>query len=97
MLLPFCISIQVNLYLQTAKGSIERLYEHPLQLTAYIGAVNECYQEYDLKVNHALLVVAIPDMPAEIFWFEPEAMKEYWQQWEKKVAQYWERRKGWGW
>jgi len=79
------------------KGSIERLYEHPLQLTAYIGAVNECYQEYNIKVNHALLVVAIPEREAEIFWFEPEAMKEYWQQWEERVAQYWERRNSWSW
>ncbi len=74
------------------KGSIERLYEHPLQLTAYLGAVNEYYQEFGIQLAHALLVVAIPEMPAEVFWFEPEAMTDYWQQWEKRVAQYWRRR-----
>lgn len=73
------------------KGSVERLYEHPLQLTAYLGAVNQYYQEYDIQLDHALLVVAIPEMPAEVFWFEPEAMTNYWHQWEQRVAQYWRR------
>lgn len=78
------------------KGSIERLYEYPLQLAAYLGAVNEYYPDENIQLNHALLVVAIPEMPAEVFWFEREAMNQYWQQWEARVAEYWERRK-WGW
>lgn len=74
------------------KGSISRLYEYPLQLTAYLGAVNKYYKEYDVKVDHALLIVAIPEMPAEVFWFESAAMTDYWQQWEQRVAEYWRRR-----
>ena len=74
------------------KGSIERLYEHPLQLVAYMGAFNEYYRDYDIQLNHALLVVAIPEMPAEVFWFEPAAIKDYWEEWEKRVAQYWQWR-----
>ena len=73
------------------KGSVERLYEHPLQLTAYLGAVNEYYQEYGIQLNHALLVVAIPEMSAEVFWFERAAIDVYWQQWEHRVAAYWKR------
>jgi len=79
------------------KGSIEGLYEHPLQLTAYLGAVNEYYQDYDIQLNHALLVVAIPTTEAEVFWFEPAAMQHYWEQWEKRVAEYWQGRNYWGW
>lgn len=75
------------------KGSIERLYEYPLQLTAYLGAVNQYYQDYGIKLDHALLVVAIPEMPAEVFWFEPAAMTDYWQQWVGRVAAYWKRRR----
>lgn len=74
------------------KGSIKRLYEQPLQLVAYLGAVNQCYQDYSIKIDHALLVVAIPETPAEIFWFEPAAMQAYWQQWEQRVAEYWSRK-----
>lgn len=75
------------------KGSVERLYEYPLQLTAYLGAVNQYYQDYGVKLDRALLVVAVPDLPAEVFLFEPAAMQDYWQQWEKRVAEYWKRRK----
>ena len=73
------------------KGSVEHLYEYPLQLTAYLGAVNQYYHDYGIKLDHALLVVAIPGMPGEVFWFEPEAMADYWQQWEQRVAAYWRR------
>ena len=76
------------------KGSVERLYEYPLQLSAYLGAANQYYQDYGVKLDHALLVVAIPGMPAEVFWFEPVAMTDYWQQWEQRVAEYWRRRGG---
>jgi hypothetical protein len=48
-----------------------------------------------IKLNHALLVVAIPDTEAEVFWFEPEVMKDYWKQWEQRVAKYWKRRNSW--
>lgn len=74
------------------KGAVERLYEYPLQLTAYLGAINHYYQDHGVKIDHALLVVAIPEMPAEVFWFEPAAMKDYWQQWIGRVAQYSRRR-----
>ena len=72
------------------KGSIERLYDYPLQIAAYFNAVNSYYQEYDIKLNHALLVVAIPDQEAEVFWFEPEAMENYSQQWIERVAKFWQ-------
>ncbi|NJR50035.1 MAG: exonuclease [Leptolyngbyaceae cyanobacterium CSU_1_3] len=73
------------------KQTIDRLYDYPLQVVAYCGAANQLYQEYDLNLCHALLVVAIPDQPAEIFWFEPDAMVTYWQQWEERVDRFWRR------
>jgi genome maintenance exonuclease 1 len=71
------------------KGSVERLYDYPLQIAAYSSAVNHHYQAYDIKLEHALIVVAIPGMPAEVFWFKPEVMQIYWQQWEERVAAFW--------
>jgi len=73
------------------KGSVERLYDYPLQIAAYSSAVNQYYQAYDLKLEHALLVVAIPERPAEVFWFEPEVMQTYRQQWETRVVAFWKR------
>lgn len=78
------------------KGSVERLYEYPLQLAAYLGAVSESYREYDIEVKRALLVVAIPNSPAELFLFDTEAMEQYWLMWEKRVKEYWEKRRNWG-
>lgn len=75
------------------KGSVERLYDGPLQLAAYCGAVNHVYAEYDLKLRHALLVVAIADHPAEVFWFEPDALMERWQQWQGRVEDYYRFRR----
>ncbi|MBD2339202.1 exonuclease [Calothrix sp. FACHB-156] len=77
------------------KGSIERLYEYPLQLAAYIGAANKYYGDFGIEINHALLVVAIPEMAAEVFWLESDTIKSYWQQWEARVAEYWQRQKYW--
>ncbi len=77
-------------------GSTKTRGEHPLQLVAYMGAVNEYYRDYGIEIAHALLVIAIPETASEVFWFETEAMNQYWQQWEPRVAEYWERRK-WGW
>ncbi|HEY9600930.1 MAG TPA: PD-(D/E)XK nuclease family protein [Allocoleopsis sp.] len=71
------------------KGSIERLYDYPLQLAAYCSAVNQHYQDHGVNLEHTLLAVAIPDMPAEVFWFEPEAMQTLQQQWEERVAAFW--------
>jgi genome maintenance exonuclease 1 len=71
------------------KGLVERLYDYPLQIAAYSSAVNHHYQDYGIKLEHALIVVAIPGMPAEEFWFEPETMQTYSQQWEERVAVFW--------
>jgi len=71
------------------KGSIERLYDYPLQIAAYSSAVNHYYRDCDIKLEHALIVVAIPERQAEVFWFEPESMSTYWQQWEERVAAFW--------
>jgi genome maintenance exonuclease 1 len=51
--------------------------------------VNHHYQAYDINLEHTMLAVAIPGMPAEVFWFEPEVMQIYLQQWEERVAAFW--------
>lgn len=73
------------------KQTLERLYDYPLQVVAYWGALNQLYQNENLNLTHALLAIAIPHQPAEIFWFEPETLADYWQQWEERVAIFWRR------
>ncbi|MBD3881194.1 PD-(D/E)XK nuclease family protein [Phormidium tenue FACHB-886] len=70
------------------KGSIDRLHDAPLQLAAYCGAINACYAEHEIDLHNAAVVVAVPSQTAEVFWFEPEEMAHYWQQWQARVAQF---------
>lgn len=74
------------------KGERARLFDFPLQLMAYLGAVNYSYQNLGVAIDCALLVVAIPNMPAEIFWFEPTEVNFYWQQWKERVNDYYKTR-----
>jgi genome maintenance exonuclease 1 len=75
------------------KGSVERLYDYPLQIAAYCSAVNHYYQDYDINLEHTMLAVAIPGLPAELFWFEPEVMQTFLEQWEERVVSFWKRRR----
>jgi hypothetical protein len=70
------------------KGSVDRLYDGPIQLAAYCGAVNHFYSEYGVKLSHALLSIAIPGEPAETFLFGPDVLRHYWEQWQERVYQF---------
>ncbi|NJP18173.1 MAG: exonuclease [Hydrococcus sp. CRU_1_1] len=74
------------------KGGIERLFDFPLQLMAYLGAVNYSYQKLGVAINCALLVVAIPNLPAEVFWFEQTEVNFYWQKWKERINDYYKTR-----
>ncbi len=78
------------------KHSVDRLYDYPLQVAAYWGAANYLYQDYEVNLRHALLAIAIPDQPAEIFWFDLDTIHHFWQQWQERVAIFWRRRGGYG-
>lgn len=70
------------------KETVERLYDGPLQLAAYCGAINHLYAEQFQAVRQAVLVVAIAHRPAEVFRFEPETMVQLWQAWQARVDQF---------
>jgi genome maintenance exonuclease 1 len=73
------------------KQSLDRLHDYPLQVAAYWGAVNHCYRDYAVDLKHALLTIALPGLPAEVFWFDAAAIAPYWEIWEERVAQFWRR------
>ncbi|ERN42537.1 hypothetical protein KR51_00008570 [Rubidibacter lacunae KORDI 51-2] len=74
----------------TPRGNVERLRDAPLQLAAYSVAANEIYRDYGLEVYHALVAVALPDRPAELFWFDTDALGQHWDAWDRRLQQYWE-------
>jgi len=76
------------------KETVDRLYDNPLQLAAYCGAVNHIYGEHGVHLKEAAIVVAIPDQEAEVFYFDAPTLRDYWQQWQERVARFHARRTG---
>jgi genome maintenance exonuclease 1 len=75
---------------------IKRLYDEPLQLAAYCGALNRQYGvKYGVHLNHALLIVTTPD-DVSLTWFDPNEVMDYWQKWQQRVAQFWVQQKALG-
>lgn len=70
------------------KESVKQLRDSPLQLAAYCGAINQTYADTGLKINHAAVVVAIAHQPAEIFWFDPDDLLDYWHDWTERLAKF---------
>jgi genome maintenance exonuclease 1 len=65
------------------KLRFNKLYDKPLQLAAYTGAINRYYGDrlFNSKIQHALIVVALPGEEAEIFTFDRTSLINYWNQW----------------
>lgn len=72
------------------KETVERLYDGPIQLAAYCGAINHSYAEQFPAVKQAVLVVAIAHRPAEVFRFEAKTMRQLWHAWQARVDQFYE-------
>ncbi|MGK7888967.1 MAG: PD-(D/E)XK nuclease family protein, partial [Leptolyngbyaceae cyanobacterium] len=70
------------------KKTIQRLYDYPLQAAAYCGAVNHTYAQHEIHVTTALIAIAIPNEPAELFWLDPDDLREYWHQWQERLQDF---------
>jgi genome maintenance exonuclease 1 len=73
------------------KETIQRLYDHPLQLAAYCGAANHVYSEHGIHLTEAVLINAVPGQEAEVFWFDADRLRDYWHQWTARVNQFYGR------
>lgn len=75
------------------KLRVGKLYDKPLQLVAYSGAINRGYGEslFGTKVVNGLIVVALPGEDAEIFTFQREELLDYWQEWLKRLKSFGEK------
>ena len=72
------------------KLKIENLYDKPLQLVAYGGAINRYYGEslFGCNIRHALIIVALPDREAEIFEFDRASLIDYWKLWHSRLKSF---------
>ncbi|KAK7488669.1 hypothetical protein BaRGS_00020122 [Batillaria attramentaria] len=74
------------------KPLLSNLYDNPLQVAAYLGAIN-LRAEFTSKfgvVDHAAIVVAYQNgQPAHIHRMKPAMCQHYWTQWCQRLHQYW--------
>ncbi|XP_057259130.1 mitochondrial genome maintenance exonuclease 1 [Pezoporus wallicus] len=73
------------------KPSLKNTFDNPLQVAAYIGAINHD-ANYDFQVNCGLIVVAYKDgSPAHQHFMAPELCSEYWNKWLLRLEEYTEK------
>ncbi|XP_065535669.1 mitochondrial genome maintenance exonuclease 1 isoform X1 [Lathamus discolor] len=74
------------------KPSLKNTFDNPLQVAAYIGAINHD-ANYDFQVSCGLIVVAYKDgSPAHQHFMAPELCSEYWNKWLLRLEEYAEKK-----
>ena len=97
----FILKYQQKLYFSTeltiiewkksdrAKASINFTYDAPLQLCAYLGAIN-ADPRYNLTIKKGLVVIAYTDgKPAHSFQLNEVDLTKYWHIWLARLQEYW--------
>lgn len=75
------------------KHTINATYDAPLQLCAYLGAIN-ADPRYELTVRSGLVVIAYTTgAPAHAFRLSETAVRQYWGAWLERLHEYWVRRR----
>lgn len=70
------------------KLSLKATYDAPLQIAAYIGAINASNQ-YPFVIKHGLLVIAYTcGSPATIYEVYDNTLQQYWTAWLRRLQEY---------
>ncbi|KAG8042504.1 hypothetical protein G9C98_005138 [Cotesia typhae] len=68
--------------------TLSSIYDSPLQLSAYIGALNSD-PNYPFKIKTGILAIAyVEGQPPSIFEFTGKKLEFYWKEWLKRVEKY---------
>ncbi|GFW99896.1 mitochondrial genome maintenance exonuclease 1 [Trichonephila clavipes] len=71
------------------KLSISNTFDNPLQIAAYVGALN-FDPKYQYLANQGLIVVAYEDgTQASVHYMDMTSMRHYWKEWLIRVQMYW--------
>jgi mitochondrial genome maintenance exonuclease 1 len=76
----------------TRKDTIEALYDNPIQVAAYLGAINfdENFADRKLQVSNGAVIVAYNSgEPASVVRFDYSLVRPFWALWLKRLQQYW--------
>lgn len=75
------------------KPTLQATYDAPLQLCAYLGAIN-ADARYRLQVRSGMVVIAYTSgAPAHSFRLTEAAVQQYWGVWLERLHEYWMRRR----
>lgn len=66
----------------------ERLHDYSLQLAAYTRAIEYTYQEEEIYIDGAKLVIALPDQKPQIVFYTREELDDLFGEFEKRLNQY---------
>ena len=58
---------------------------YALQLSAYCGCINRMY---GTRIKHGVIVVSLPNVPAQVFQFP---LADHWPLWLERLKSYWEK------
>ncbi|XP_010284818.1 PREDICTED: mitochondrial genome maintenance exonuclease 1 [Phaethon lepturus] len=73
------------------KPSLKNTFDNPLQVAAYIGAINHD-ANYDFQVSCGLIVVAYKNgSPAHPHFMDPDLCSQYWSKWLLRLEEYTDR------
>ena len=71
------------------KRKLESTFDNPLQIAAYVGALNQDQRYGVAQVNQGMIVLAYNDgSPADVLRIEPKAMQRYWREWLVRLSLY---------
>ncbi|XP_042321579.1 mitochondrial genome maintenance exonuclease 1 [Sceloporus undulatus] len=77
-----------------SKPFLRNTFDSPLQIAAYIGAINHD-TNYNFQVDCGLLVIAYKDgSPAHPHYMDTDLCSQYWKKWLCRLEEYKEKRKG---
>uniref|UniRef100_A0A8C4UKQ1 Mitochondrial genome maintenance exonuclease 1 n=1 Tax=Falco tinnunculus TaxID=100819 RepID=A0A8C4UKQ1_FALTI len=76
---------------EKSKPSLKNTFDNPLQVAAYIGAINHD-ANYDFQVSCGLIVVAYKNgFPAHPHFMDPDLCSQYWNKWLLRLEEYMDR------
>ncbi|XP_060630260.2 mitochondrial genome maintenance exonuclease 1 [Anolis sagrei] len=79
---------------EKSKPFLRNTFDSPLQIAAYIGAINHD-NNYNFQVDCGLLVIAYKDgSPAHPHYMDSELCSQYWKKWLHRLEEYKEKKKG---
>lgn len=76
---------------EKSKPTIAATFDAPLQLAAYVGALNAT-REHAVEITCGMVVVAYENgRPADFFKLNEAQLTQYWYAWLLRVQEYWIR------